>query len=141
MAITKNTYATSHSISYSYWRVINDPLHTDIIIIEEVIGLNSPPQNGSDHEDEIVWISVESDGAFNILGSAPSTGTAFSPVHIDWENSQIIFTAGEVFVLEHTGTPFTDNNRSAVTGYEIPDSEILYIKIDHANKEITVYPE
>jgi len=141
MAITKNTYSTSHAIDPYYIRIVHDPTQAGFIIIDDI---EFSGERGSLHEEtsgSVVWLQVEMNNQVTVLVSAPIGVSVFTPSHSGWSQSRIYVKSAEAFVVQYSSVPMDDaSNRTAVTGYQLgSSSDVLYIKIDQQANTITMY--
>lgn len=133
MSVIRNTYGTSVSIQPYLVRVKkNLDLQESIIIDDDQVVSMVVTQTE-------VWLKVETDCKITVLSEAPSGVSAFTPSHSNFDKTLVLIKAAETFVVEHSGTPFTPDTRSAVTGYQQGAMDILYIKIDHTANTTTIY--
>jgi len=142
MAITKNTYATSHAIDPYYIRIVHDPTQLDFIIVIDDIEFSG--ERGSLHEEvpgNVIWLQIEMNNQVTVLVSAPIGTSAFTPTHSGWSQSRIYVKSAEAFVVQYESEEMDDaTNRTAVTGYQFgSSSDVLYMRIDQQSNTITVY--
>ncbi|HMX39462.1 MAG TPA: hypothetical protein PK971_01855 [Saprospiraceae bacterium] len=134
MAVIRNTYAADTSIQTYYVRIQKN---TDIQ--EGVIISDDGPINMEVNEQTIVWLKVETDCQITVLVSQPSNVNAFTPSHANFDKMRILVKSAETFVVEHSSTIMSVSTQTAVTGYQQGAFDIIYIKIDHSNNNVTVY--
>jgi hypothetical protein len=141
MAISKNTYSTSHSIDPYLIRVTKDTTETDYIVIDDIEYGGSQGSMSENISGNVVWLQVEINNIVTQLLSAPSHVTPFTPSHESFSKSRILIKSAEVFVVLYKTTEMSDpDDREEVTGYQLgTSSDILYVKIDHAADTITLY--
>ena len=134
MSVIRNTYSTSLSVQPYLVRVKKNPDVQESVIIDDDIIINMTVS-----EQEIVWLKVETDCNITVLSEAPSGVTAFTPNHSNLDKTLVLIKAAETFVVEHSGTPMTPDNRTAVTGYQQGATDTIFIKIDHTANTTTIY--
>ena len=133
MSVIRNTYSTSLSIQPYLVRTKKNPDTQESIIIDDDQIVNMTITQPE------VWLKVETDCNITVLSEAPSGVTAFTPSHSNFDKTLVLIKAAETFVVEHSGTPMTPDNRTAVTGYQQGATDTIFIKIDHTANTTNIY--
>jgi hypothetical protein len=139
MSVVKNTYASNQNIFPYNLKIKKDTDVNESIIIDDDIMENQEHLVNTSASGSVVWLKVESGFVLTVLSTAPGNVTAFSPNHSDFDKTIIKIKSGEVFVIRHSSTPMSSMNQSEVTGYQLGTFDLVYIKIDHSNNNVTIY--
>lgn len=134
MSVIKNSYSSSQNIPTYFVRIRKNTEASESVIIEDDVLLSTTVSNR-----DPLWLRIQTDCQITVLSSAPSGVTAFSPSHADFEKTLIFVKSAETFVVRHSATPMTTDNRTEVTGYQAGSSDTIYLKIEHSENTTTVY--
>ena len=135
MSVVKNSYSPNLTHSPRYVRTEKDS-STSIIIIDDVMSGGLVDVH-TEVDRQITWLKFTPGYAVSVLDDEPSGITAFSPSHGEWTKTRILAGDDEVFVVEYTSEAKT--TQATVTGYGMDSADVVFVKIDQPNNQVTVY--